>query len=335
MEPEILEAPPIERESLLEKEIAERRRIPRDPDLDDDISLGSPASSAGATTERTNGHAPAKPAEDSPDDAMAALRAAAVTMGPSVAFDLVLGASAAGLAVDAMARPSKTRAGTILRTAAAVGSLAAWGYLFGVRPWQLRWGASEREVRSSLPGDGVIPRPTSETTRAITIETPASYIWPWIAQLGAGRGGFYSYDWLENLAGLDIHTVDEILPQFQHPVVGDAIPFGKGVAVPIIRVEHERALVVGASIDMQTGLPFTPGGPEPERFVAMTWSFVLRPIDEHATRFITRFRLEQRPRGFRASYYPLMIELPHFVMERKMLLGIRDRAERMYRNEPT
>lgn len=325
---EILADPVGEREIMLEREIAARRRIPRDPDDDDCVSTESMLAEPEPTLLQP---APAKPAES---DTMAAFQAAAVTMGPSMAFDVLLGASALAVAADAIVRPAKTTTGGILRTAAAVGSLAAWGYVLAVRPWQRTWGASERELRSTLPGDGIIPRPTSEATRAITIEAPSSYIWPWIVQLGAGRGGFYSYDWLENLAGLDIHSADTILPQFQHLVVGDEIPFGKDTGVPVVRLEHERALVLGASIDLKKGKPFTPGGPEPERFIAMTWAFALRPIDDMSTRLIARFRLEQRPRGIASSYYPLMIELPHFVMERKMLCGIRDRAERMFLNEP-
>lgn len=303
------------RELGIEREIELRPRLVRDPDDDD------------TTLEGEEADVPTKPSPG------AALRAAAVTTWPSIAFDALLGAGALGVAIDALARPAETRKGRVLRTAAALGSLAAWGYMLGVRPWHRTWGASERECRSTLAGDGIIPRPTSEATRAITIEAPASYVWPWLMQLGQGRGGFYSYDWLENLAGLDIHTADEILPEHQHLVAGDEIPFGMGTGIPVLRLEHERALVLGASIDLATGRTVGTGEPDPERFVSMTWAFILRPIDDTSTRLVARFRLEQRPRGIMSATYPLLIEIPHFVMERKMLLGIRDRAERLYLND--
>jgi hypothetical protein len=306
-----------DREIMFEQEIARRRRIPRTPDEDDSMTaIADDDSSPGR------------------DSGAGGIRAATVTMGPALAFDTLLAASALGLAVDAIAKPSTSRAVGLLRTAAATGSLVAWGYFLGVRPWHRAWGASERELRSALPGDGVIPRPNGESTRAITIDAPPSCIWPWIAQLGAGRGGFYSYDWLENLAGLDIHSSDAILPEYQQIVPGDEIPFGNGVGVPVIRVDHERTLLLGASIDLETGLPLVPDESKRQRFISMTWAFVLRPIDSTSTRLITRFRFEQSPRGLGASLYPLMIELPHFVMERRMLRGIRDRAERLFSDGP-
>jgi hypothetical protein len=260
----------------------------------------------------------------------AALRSAVVTMGPAAALDVALGASVVGVAIDALARTAATPARTALRRAAVIGSLAAWGYTTLVRPWMQGWGASDRELRSTLPGDGIIARPTGETTRAVTVDAPASCIWPWLLQLGQGRGGFYSYDWLESLAGLDIHSTDEVLPQYQRLMVGDEVPFGNGVAIPVLRVEQERALVIGASIDLTTGKPFDPTKRSAPRFVSMTWAFVLRPIHDAATRLVARFRVEERPRGLMPGAYPLFIELPHFVMERRMLLGIRDRAERLF-----
>jgi hypothetical protein len=297
-----------------------------DPNLQHEIEVLTEAARKprnGATTNGRNGEAPET----------ATLRAAAVTTWPSIAFNTLLGASAAGVAIDALVTPAATPMRSFLRRAAAVGSLAAWGYVTLARPWHRAWGASDVELRSTLRGDGIIPRPTAETTRGITIDTPPKYIWPWLLQLGQGRGGFYSYDWLENVAGLDIHSADEILPQFQSLVVGDDIPFGNGVGIPVVRLEHERTLVLGASIDLATGLPFESTGAAPERFFSMTWAFILKPVHETATRLVARFRIEQRPQGLASATYPLLIEIPHFVMERKMLLGIRERSERLYRRE--
>jgi hypothetical protein len=105
--------------------------------------------------------------------------------------------------------------------AAVIGGVAA--YLLVVRPWQLRWGATDEERDASLDLDDLIPNPDLMATRAITVHAAAEHVWPWIAQLGQGRGGFYSYDALENLVGCDIHSADQIVPQWQDVKVGDQI----------------------------------------------------------------------------------------------------------------
>lgn len=111
---------------------------------------------------------------------------------------------------------------------AVVGGVVAAG-LFGagavaMSRWQRRWAASTAENRARLPGDEQIAEPAMQHTRAITIEAAAADVWPWIVQLGADRGGFYSYDWLENLFGLGIHSADEIVPAWQALSVGDLVP---------------------------------------------------------------------------------------------------------------
>src|SRR5271157_4609031 len=93
--------------------------------------------------------------------------------------------------------------------------IAAATYILFARPRHLRWGASAQECDASLPGDDLIVTPDLTATRAITVRAPADQVWPWIAQLGQGRGGFYSYDFLENLAGCDIHSADRIIPGWQ------------------------------------------------------------------------------------------------------------------------
>ncbi|MEM8532269.1 MAG: hypothetical protein AAGF95_15595 [Chloroflexota bacterium] len=105
------------------------------------------------------------------------------------------------------------------------GTLAASAYWLLLRPWYLHWGATDIDCERRLPGDDLIPRPYTQSTRAITIAASARDIWPWIVQIGQERGGFYSYDWLENLIGLDIHSADRIRPELQHLQVGDLIRF--------------------------------------------------------------------------------------------------------------
>jgi hypothetical protein len=203
------------------------------------------------------------------------------------------------------------------------GAAAGAIYWSVVRPWLLRWGRVGDE--HVLPGDDLVPRPRYVASRSLTIAAPATAIWPWLVQIGQGRGGFYSYDWLENLIGCDIHSADRILPQFQQLAIGDPVrlmPEAKAGLPPlrVAAVEPERALVLR-----------TPGTPE-ESFArgapVATWAFVLEPVDDRTTRLIARWRADYVPSlvGKLANHY--LLEPIHFVMERKMLLGIKARVER-------
>src|SRR6266550_2227158 len=126
--------------------------------------------------------------------------------------------------------------------AAVIGSAAA--YLLAVRPWQLRWGATDEERDATLDGDDLIPNPDLMATRAITVHAVAEHVWPWIAQLGQGRGGFYSYDMLENLVGCDIHSADRIVPHWQRIDIGAQVKLAPQVALSVAVVVPARALVL-------------------------------------------------------------------------------------------
>lgn len=197
-------------------------------------------------------------------------------------------------------------------TAAALGAAA---YRVVVRPWQRTWGATRAEAHRPLPGDAVVPTPDYETTRAISIDAPPDAVWPWLVQLGQDRGGFYSYDWLENLVGLDIHSADRIVPDWQNVAVGDPVHLGppdafEGTArMEIALIEPERALVLRV-----------PDDAPPDQ--AASWAFVLAPTDDGTTRLLVRTRM-RAPLLMRA-----LVDPAHFVMERKMLYGIQQRAER-------
>src|SRR5262249_61017762 len=117
------------------------------------------------------------------------------------------------------ARPFHPRAGfgRFLRPVAALGAALPWVCLFVLRPWHRRWGATDAELRLALPGDERVPDPGYRHTRAVTVRAPAERVRPWLAQLGQGRGGFYSYDWLENLAGCDVHSAAAVHPEWQRP----------------------------------------------------------------------------------------------------------------------
>jgi hypothetical protein len=177
----------------------------------------------------------------------------------------------------------------------------------------LTWGATADEVSGQMPGDDLMPSPDLISTRAITVEAPPSAIWPWLVQMGSGRGGAYTYDWIENLFGLGMHSANEILPQFQDLKVGDVLPLGSEDA-PRMRVEvvdPERALVVRSSDGN------------------WAWAFGLYPEGKH-TRLVSRNRIKM-PAGSALARvgWVFVMEPGSLVMERKMLLGIKHRAERL------
>lgn len=202
------------------------------------------------------------------------------------------------------------------------GTAAVAAYVFILRPWLLRWGTTSDEADQPLPGDELVSQPILETTRAITIRASATEIWPWLVQLGQGRGGFYSYDGLENLLGLDIHNAETIEPEFQHLKSGDLVPFWRGGGVQVISLEPQRALVLAGRFD-GAGLEELGGGG-----AGGSWVFILKALNEHMTRLIVRSRVASFPPiGLSVLFVRFLLEPAHFIMERKMLMGIKERAE--------
>jgi hypothetical protein len=189
------------------------------------------------------------------------------------------------------------------------------GYAAVIRPWFLSWGATAEETRKALPGDSVLPNAPSAATRAITIQAPPERVWPWLAQIGQGRGGFYSYAWLENLFGCQIVNADRVHTEWQDVKPGDSVRLHpKMPAIPVIQVEKNRALVLGSAV--------TTGQVPP-----VTWAFVLEEAPGHATRVLIRWR-SQTPATLRDLVRnKYLLEPIHFTMERRMMLGLRARAE--------
>ena len=196
----------------------------------------------------------------------------------------------------------------------ALASVAAFYVLLG-RARQLRWGATGREAGEPLPGDDLIADPDLTATRAITVRAPASRVWPWIAQLGQGRGGFYSYDFLENLAGCDVHSADRIVPEWQDVMAGDEVRLAPQANLAVAYLERGRSLVLRGGIPMGNTAP-------PYDF---TWAFVLEDGPAGTTRLLVRERYAYTRPWARLLVEP--VEAVSFVMSRKMLGGIRDRAE--------
>jgi hypothetical protein len=185
--------------------------------------------------------APAPPNERA--DPFTYVRAFGVTFGPSVLLNLGVAASVVAAARGALTRPT-SRVGRLLRPVVALG--AAWPLLYAlvVHPWMLRWGATDAEVAKRLPGDELVPDPAYSTTRAVTVEAPAEAVWPWVAQVGQDRAGFYSYEWLEDLAGCRITNADRVHPEWQKRAVGDGVPLRPSIALPVSHFEPGHALVL-------------------------------------------------------------------------------------------
>lgn len=180
----------------------------------------------------------------------------------------------------------------------------------------LTWGATTHEVAEELPGDALVPEADVVATRAVDVAAPPSDVWPWVAQLGQGRGGFYSYDALENLVGCDIHSADHVEPAWQDVRVGDPFRLHPELALEVALVDPPHALVAlgkAPSVEEAT-MPFD-----------FTWAFVLRP-GPVGTRLVVRERY-----ACRAPWAAAVVEPASWVsllMTERMLRGIRDRAER-------
>lgn len=190
-----------------------------------------------------------------------------------------------------------------------IGVAALIVYRLLLRPRHVHWGATREEANRAMPGDDLVSDPNMETTRAVTIAAPPDQVWPWLAQMGYQRGGLYSYDTLDRLFGiLDRPSADEILPEFQGIKAGDQIPLGSGPNWPVVICRPGQVLVV-----------------EPEAG-RVSWAFVLNPQGDTTTRLVSRVRVQMGWPPLMAAISPA-IDLPWLLMERKMLLGIRSRAE--------
>jgi hypothetical protein len=197
---------------------------------------------------------------------------------------------------------------------AACAALFAVGYPMLWRSWCLNWGATRAEVARRMPGDEFLPSAAVVATRAVTVNAPARAIWPWLAQMGPHRGGAYSYDWIENLLGLDMHSADTIIPEFQNLAVGAVQRLGEhGPAMRVEILESERALVLRSDDG------------------AWVWAFGLYPRGD-VTRLVSRNRISPPHITPASKLFSLYVMEPgSLIMERKMLLGIKQRAEALSR----
>ena len=234
------------------------------------------------------------PVKTRPLQPLEAVRAFGVMLGGSIVLAAVATASTAAVAraVLARRRPSPV---------ALFGTAATALYALGIRPWHLRWGAEPGDEKRGLPGDELLPKDGRQILHAVTIEAPVEEVWPWLAQVGQDRGGFYSYEWLENLAGCEMKNADRIHPEWQHRELGETVHLHPAGGLRVTLFEPGRALALEG------------------------WgTFTLESARPGRTRLIARGGV---PRGAGGVAYGLLMEIPHFLMERRMLLGIKERAE--------
>ena len=184
-------------------------------------------------------------------------------------------------------------------------------YLFFIRPSQLRWGATTDEMKRSMPGDDLVANPNFVATRAITIRGRPEDIWPWIAQMGFDRAGYYGYDLIENIGSkTGIRSAKSIVPDLQHPKTGDVLPISKVAHLTFGQIEPNQFLIWQSEAVPHDG--------------AFTWA--LYPVDESHTRLVSRIRLRYHFASS-ALMLDLFTEFADHVAVPKILAGVRDRVE--------
>jgi hypothetical protein len=219
-------------------------------------------------------------------------------------------------------------------------SLAAT-YIAVLRPMRRSWGLDPDEGMSPLPGDDLVPDAPLVETRGISIDAPPAAVWPWLVQMGYGRGGWYSYDKMDN----DAASADRILPEFQTLSVGDVMPTWPGGGFQVAALDPGRSLVLyldtpmvkaqQAAHEQTLPEPITPGiraagamGDTAMPEFKATWAFVLQPLDGDKTRVIERLRAwAPEPSGIQKLALPIL-GMGVFLMTRKQLLGLKERIER-------
>jgi hypothetical protein len=191
-----------------------------------------------------------------------------------------------------------------------------------LRKRRSRWGLTPEEAERSLPGDELVEEPRWSWTHGIEIEAPAEAVWPWVAQIGADRGGFYSHQWLENLAGVGVRNAETIRTEWQVEE-GDGLLLHPDLApLPIVRVEPGRVMLAHAGPE--------PGARESGRpWVAVSWLFLVEPLGAGRSRFVSRYRAASSDDlATRLAFGPTWVEPVGFAMDRQMLIGVKARAER-------
>jgi hypothetical protein len=222
--------------------------------------------------------------------------------------------------------------------------IAAWlvvlgvaGYQLGFKQWRQRWAANPDESTEEMPGDDLVPDAEFHQTMALTIDAPPKAVWPWLVQMGYGRGGWYSYDSIDMLG----HSTHELRPELQELHLGQVMPVGPAIGFRVEALEPERALVLYGDNELFEHAQWEVRGTGEDtaglKFVdalskanmsdfAVSWAFVLEPIEGGRTRLLERFRTRSTPGPAGAIVKPF-IDVGHFMMTRKQMLGIKERVE--------
>ncbi len=195
--------------------------------------------------------------------------------------------------------------------------LAVAAYAVVLRPWHVHWGATVAEMRMAMPGDEIVAKPNIESTRAVTIDATPERVWPWLVQIGQGRGGLYSYPWIEKLFGANLPDAKHIVPLFQRIAVGDIIRMGpEGYPFFVVEnVQPNTALVLRAH-DARTSQP-----------VSGSWTFIIIDQGDGTARLVSRQRLAYQPNLVNFLVWRVATEPTNFVVEQKMLRTIKALVE--------
>ena len=200
------------------------------------------------------------------------------------------------------------------------------GALSELKRWAGRWGTRPEELARVWPGDELSPHATAVTTRAISIAAPAETVWAWLIQIGQDRSGFYSYTWLENLFRCAMPRVERIVPEWQQRAVGDIVWLARreryhGEArQKVVRIDRGRVLSLASPADWGRLVRH-------ETSAGGTWTFILLPQTAQTTRLIVRSRGPEAPTMPGRLFWLMVFEPAHFIMERKMMLRLKQLAE--------
>jgi hypothetical protein len=220
---------------------------------------------------------------------------------------------------------------------------SGWAAYSSIRRWWATWGFDPVESARALPGDDLVPEPTTSETRGITIAAPPDAVWPWLVQMGYGRGGWYSYDAMDMKGA----SSDAIRPELQSLAVGDIIPTDPDGGFRVKVVEPEKALVLYVDQEMVgerrpaavTNDATAPGVALSGRFLqtatppefSAAWAFILEPIEGGQTRLLERFRARMDASTRASGLLGPVLGFGIFVMTRRQMLGIKARAEKLAR----